>query len=119
MKEPRLLPTRSPNILVSANKGIGVAMASDICGFNLNEVCTATMHFLSDPECDLLEYMPAPDFSTGGEIIYRREEMERIFNTASAASKFARAGATCPMSASSRCTRFHTPPKPTSSSIAS
>ena len=81
MKEPRLLPTTFPNILVSANKGIGVAMASDICGFNLNEVCTATMHFLSDPECDLLEYMPAPDFSTGGEIIYRREEMDRIYNT--------------------------------------
>ncbi len=81
MKEPRLLPTTFPNILVSANKGIGVAMASDICGFNLNEVCTATMHFLSDPNCDLLEYMPAPDFSTGGEIIYRREEMEHIVNT--------------------------------------
>lgn len=81
MKEPRLLPTTFPNILVSSNKGIGVAMASDICGFNLNEVCTATMHFLEDPECDLLEYMLAPDFSTGGEIIYRREEMERIFNT--------------------------------------
>ena len=78
MKEPRLLPTTFPNILVSANKGIGVAMASDICGFNLNEVCTATMHYLEDPSCDLLEYMPMPDFSTGGEIIYRREEMERI-----------------------------------------
>ena len=81
MKEPRLLPTTFPNILVSANKGIGVAMASDICGFNLNEVCTATMHFLDDPECDLHEYLPAPDFSTGGEIIYKREEMERIYNT--------------------------------------
>ena len=81
MKEPRLLPTTFPNILVSANKGIGVAMASDICGFNLNEVCTATMHYLDDPNCDLLEHMPAPDFSTGGEIIYRREEMERIVNT--------------------------------------
>ena len=81
MKEPRLLPTTFPNILVSANKGIGVAMASDICGFNLNEVCTATMHYLEDPECDLLEYMPMPDFSTGGEIIYRREEMERIIET--------------------------------------
>ncbi len=81
MKEPRLLPTTFPNILVSANKGIGVAMASDICGFNLNEVCTATMHFLDDPDCDLHEYLPAPDFSTGGEIIYRREEMERIYNT--------------------------------------
>ena len=81
MKEPRLLPTTFPNILVSANKGIGVAMASDICGFNLNEVCTATMHYLKDPDCDLLEYMPMPDFSTGGEIIYRREEMERIVET--------------------------------------
>ena len=81
MKEPRLLPTTFPNILVSANKGIGVAMASDICGFNLNEVCTATMHFLDDPECDLHEHLPAPDFSTGGEIIYRREEMERIYGT--------------------------------------
>ena len=58
MKEPRLLPATFPNILVSANKGIGVAMASDICGFNLNEVCTATMHYLQDPDCDLLEYMP-------------------------------------------------------------
>ncbi len=81
MKEPRLLPTTFPNILVSANKGIGVAMASDICGFNLNEVCTATMHFLDDPDCDLHEHLPAPDFSTGGEIIYKREEMERIYNT--------------------------------------
>ena len=81
MKEPRLLPTTFPNILVSANKGIGVAMASDICGFNLNEVCEATMHFLEDPNCDLQKYMPAPDFSTGGEIIYRREEMDRIYNT--------------------------------------
>ena len=81
MKEPRLLPTTFPNILVSANKGIGVAMASDICGFNLNEVCEATMHFLKDPDCDLQKYMPAPDFSTGGEIVYRREEMDRIYNT--------------------------------------
>ena len=81
MKEPRLLPTTFPNILVSANKGIGVAMASDICGFNLNEACTATMHYLQDPDCDLLEYMPMPDFSTGGEIIYRREEMEKIIET--------------------------------------
>ena len=81
MKEPRLLPTTFPNILVSANKGIGVAMASDICGFNLNEVCEATIHFLKDPDCDLQKYMPAPDFSTGGEIIYRREEMDRVYNT--------------------------------------
>ena len=81
MQEPRLLPTSFPNVLVSANKGIGVAMASDICGFNLNEVCEATMRFLKDPDCDLIEIMPAPDFSTGGEIIYKREEMERIYET--------------------------------------
>ena len=82
MKEPRLLPTTFPNILVSANKGIGVAMASRHLRLQPERsVRTATMHFLEDPDCDLLEYMPAPDFSTGGEIIYRREEMERIYNT--------------------------------------
>lgn len=81
MQEPRLLPTAFPNVLVSANKGIGVAMASDICGFNLNEVCDATMHYLKDPDYDLFESMPAPDFSTGGEIIYKREELERVYET--------------------------------------
>ncbi|MDD6785882.1 MAG: DNA topoisomerase (ATP-hydrolyzing) subunit A [Eggerthellales bacterium] len=81
MQEPRLLPTTFPNVLVSANKGIGVALASDICGFNLNEVCDATMAYLKDPNCDLFEYMPAPDFSTGGEIVYKRSEMERIYET--------------------------------------
>ena len=81
MQEPRLLPTTFPNVLVSANKGIGVALASDICGFNLNEVCSATMAYLKDPTCDLFEHMPAPDFSTGGEIVYNRSEMERIYET--------------------------------------
>ena len=81
MQEPRLLPTTFPNVLVSANKGIGVALASDICGFNLNEVCSATMAYLKDPTCDLFEHMPAPDFSTGGEIVYKRSEMERIYET--------------------------------------
>ncbi len=79
MKEPLLLPTTYPNILVSANKGIGVAMASDICGFNLNEVCKATMQLLRHPACDLLKYMPAPDFSTGGEIIYDAQTMRQIY----------------------------------------
>ncbi len=81
MQEPRLLPTTFPNVLVSANKGIGVAMASDICGFNLNEVCDAAMHYLKDPEYDLFQSMPAPDFSTGGEIVYRKSEMERVYET--------------------------------------
>ena len=81
MQEPRLLPTTFPNVLVSANKGIGVAMASDICGFNLEEVCQTTIDYLADPDCDLFKHLPAPDFSTGGEIIYRKEEMERIYET--------------------------------------
>ena len=81
MKEPTPAAHHVPQHPGLANKGIAVAMASDICGFNLNEVCEATMHYLEDPDCDLHEYMPAPDFSTGGEIIYRRDEMERIYET--------------------------------------
>ena len=71
MKEPSLLPTAFPNVLVSANMGIAVGMASQICGFNLAEVCDATVAWLRDPEHDLLSTMPAPDFPTGGEIDLR------------------------------------------------
>ena len=81
MKEPALLPTTYPNILVSANMGIAVGMASQICGFNLTECCQATINFLNDPDCDLMEAMPAPDFSTGGEIIYNEAEMRKIYET--------------------------------------
>ena len=81
MKEPSLLPTTFPNVLVSANTGIAVGMASNICGFNLGEVCRTTMDYLSDPECDIMSTLKAPDFPTGGEIIYNAEEMERIYNT--------------------------------------
>ncbi len=81
MKEPTLLPTAFPNVLVSANSGIAVGMASMICGFNLNEVCETTINYLRDPEHDILSTMPAPDFPTGGEIIYDRSEMESIYNT--------------------------------------
>ena len=80
-KEPTLLPTTFPNVLVSANTGIAVGMASNICGFNLREVCQTTVNFLRDPDCDLLESMPAPDFSTGGEIIYDPLEMMEIYKT--------------------------------------
>ena len=80
-KEPMLLPTAFPNVLVSANSGIAVGMASEICGFNLNEVCATTIAYLRDPECDLFETLPAPDFSTGGEIVYDRPEMENIYST--------------------------------------
>ncbi len=81
MKEPSLLPTAFPNVLVSGNTGIAVGMASQICGFNLGEVCRTAIEFLQDPECDIFATMPAPDFSTGGEIVYDRAEMEAIYNT--------------------------------------
>ena len=81
MKEPSLLPTAFPNVLVSANMGIAVGMASQICGFNLAEVCDTTVAWLRDPEQDLLSTMPAPDFPTGGEIIYDRAQMENIYRT--------------------------------------
>ena len=81
MKEPTLLPTAFPNVLVSANNGIAVGMASMICGFNLNEVCETTINYLRDPGHDLFLTMPAPDFPTGGEIIFDRSEMESIYTT--------------------------------------
>jgi len=81
MKEPSLLPTAFPNVLVSANTGIAAGMASQICGFNLNEVCETAINYLRDPEHDLLSTMPAPDFPTGGEIVYNRSEMETIYAT--------------------------------------
>ena len=81
MKEPSLLPTAFPNVLVSANMGIAAGMASQICGFNLNEVCQTAIDYIRDPEHDLLSTMPAPDFPTGGEIIYDRAEMENIYRT--------------------------------------
>ncbi len=81
MKEPRLLPTAFPNVLVSANTGIAVGMASQICGFNLEEVCRTEINYLNDPDCDLFETLPAPDFSTGAEIVYDRAAMEEIYRT--------------------------------------
>ena len=81
IQEPTLLPTAFPNVLVSSNLGIAVGMASQICGFNLAEVCDTTVAWLRDPEHDLLSTMPAPDFPTGGEIIYDRAQMESIYRT--------------------------------------
>ena len=81
MKEPTLLPTAFPNVLVSANNGIAVGMASMICGFNLNEVCETAINYLRDPGHDLFLTLPAPDFPTGGEIIFDRSEMEGIYST--------------------------------------
>ena len=81
MLEPTLLPTTFPNVLVSANMGIAVGMASNICGFNLREVCQTAIARIKNPECDLLETLPAPDFPTGGEILYDPKEMRQIYET--------------------------------------
>ena len=81
MKEPALLPTTFPNILVSANSGIAVGMASQFCGFNLKEVCDTTIAYLKNPDCDLMETLLAPDFPTGGELIFDRNTIREIYET--------------------------------------
>lgn len=81
MKEPVLLPTTFPNILANPNQGIAVGMASNICSFNLRELCDATIAVMKDPEADLLDIMPAPDFPLGAELIYNRDEMREIYKT--------------------------------------
>ena len=81
MKEPALLPTTFPNILVSANSGIAVGMASQFCGFNLKEVCDTTVAYLKNPDCDLTETLLAPDFPTGGELIADSSALRDIYNT--------------------------------------
>ncbi len=81
LKEPMLLPTTFPNVLVNPNQGIAVGMASNICSFNLTEVCNATIAYLKDPKCDIFEHIIAPDFSTGGEIVYDKTEMDNILSS--------------------------------------
>ena len=81
MKEPSLLPTTFPNVLVSANQGIAVGMASQICGFNLAEVCDTTIAYLKNPEHDIASTLLAPDFPTGGQIICDEDELRRIYAT--------------------------------------
>ena len=80
-KEPTLLPTSYPNVLVSTNTGIAVGMASQICGFNLKEVCETTINYIKDPNCDLTQTLLAPDFPTGGELVYNASEIAEIYET--------------------------------------
>ncbi|MDP4118912.1 MAG: DNA gyrase subunit A [Bacillota bacterium] len=80
-KEPVLLPVAFPNILVNPNTGIAVGMASNICSFNLREVCAGTAAYLKDENADVFEYIKAPDFPTGGTIIYNKETLEEIMST--------------------------------------
>ena len=84
MLEPVLFPTSFPNILLSPNKGIAVAMSSSICSFNLAELCDATVQMLINPETtvdQLLDILIAPDFQGGGYIIYNRETLREIYRT--------------------------------------
>ncbi|MBQ4107797.1 MAG: topoisomerase IV, partial [Clostridia bacterium] len=84
MKEPRLLPTSFPNILVSPNLGIAVGLASSICSFNLIEICDATIALLRSPRTDIekiLDIVKAPDFPGGGYVVYDREQMKKVYET--------------------------------------
>ncbi len=80
-KEPTLLPTTFPNILVTPNQGIAVGMASNIASFNLKEVCEATVAYIKNSDCDLTEVLIAPDFSTGAELLYDKKQLESIYET--------------------------------------
>ena len=81
MKEPALLPTTFPNVLVSANQGIAVGMASNICSFNLKEICDTTIALMKNPGHDILETLPGPDFSTGAELLFDEATTREIYNT--------------------------------------
>ena len=81
MKEPALLPTTFPNVLVSANQGIAVGMASNICSFNLKEVCETAIALMKNPDHDILETLPGPDFSTGGQLLFDEATTREIYAT--------------------------------------
>ena len=81
MKEPSLLPTSFPNVLVTANQGIAVGMASNICSFNLKEVCDTTIALINNPDHDILETLPGPDFSTGAEILFDENVTREVYST--------------------------------------
>ncbi len=80
-KEPSLLPTTFPNVLVSANQGIAVGMASNICSFNLAEICNTTIALMNDEEHDILQTLPGPDFSTGAELLFDEATTREIYST--------------------------------------
>lgn len=81
MTEPTLLPVTFPSVLVNANMGIAVGMASNICSFNLKEICDTTVALIKDPDADITETLKAPDFIGGGQILYDEDKMNEIFRT--------------------------------------
>lgn len=81
MKEPTLLPVTFPTVLVNANSGIAVGMASNICSFNISEVCNATIELIKNPKADITEILLAPDFSGGGILLYNEDSIKEIYKT--------------------------------------
>ena len=81
MKEPVLFPVTYPSVLVNANTGIAVGMASSICPFNLREVCETTIAYIKDEEINVADTLLAPDFPIGGKLLYNRDEIEKIYET--------------------------------------
>ena len=81
MLEPTLLPTTYPNVLVNPNQGIAVGMASNICSFNLKEVCDTAIALMRDPDHDILSTLPGPDFSTGGELLFDEAQTRQVYDT--------------------------------------
>lgn len=81
LKEPTILPATFPSILVNSNQGIAVGMASNICSFNLQEVCEAAIHYIENSDTDIAQYLKAPDFSTGGQLIYNEKDILDIYRT--------------------------------------
>jgi len=81
VKEPAMLPSSYPNVLVNVSQGIAVAMASNLCSFNLSEVCNTAIALIKDPEADITQTLKGPDFPTGGVLLYNQEEMNTIYNT--------------------------------------
>ncbi len=80
LKEPVLLPSTYPNILVNANQGIAVGMASNICSFNLQEICETTSALIDNEDAAIEDYLKAPDFSSGGQLIYSDKEIKDIYS---------------------------------------
>ena len=110
LKEPTLLPVTFPTILVNANTGIAVGMASSICPFNLEEVCSTTIELIKNPNHEIGLTLTAPDFPGGGQIIYNPAEMDKIYRTGRGAGTMTRAAT------ASRSPRFRRPPPPRPSS---
>jgi DNA gyrase subunit A len=81
MKEPLLLPSSFPNILANANQGIAVGMASNICSFNLKEVCEASIAYINDEDVNIKDLLKAPDFATGAQLLYNRKQIDDIYET--------------------------------------